>query len=158
MIRRIVVALDASERARGVFDAASEVARRFAARIWVVRVIPFAQEFPAAAHVEASDPLPAHLERLAIQDLQTFIDGLMEVDVAPPLVRVGQPWRAIIAVAAELDADLIVLGSHGYHGLDRVLGTTAAKVANLAQCHVFVVHNREQAPGNVVAFRPKGGT
>ena len=40
--------------------------------------------------------------------------------------------------------DLIVLGSHGYHVLDRILGTTAARVANLAHRNVFVVHDRAE--------------
>ena len=42
-----------------------------------------------------------------------------------------------------MKADLIVLGSHGYHGLDRLLGTTAGKVVNLARRNVLVVHGRD---------------
>jgi nucleotide-binding universal stress UspA family protein len=42
--------------------------------------------------------------------------------------------------------DLIVIGSHGYHGLDRVLGTTAARVSNLARRNVLVVHGLSGAP------------
>jgi nucleotide-binding universal stress UspA family protein len=53
----------------------------------------------------------------------------------------GQSWRAILDATEELGADLSMMGSHGYHGLDRVLGTTAAKVANLSPRHVFVVHH-----------------
>jgi nucleotide-binding universal stress UspA family protein len=54
-------------------------------------------------------------------------------------VKVGTPWNAICAEAKQLGCDVIVLGSHGYGGLDRVLGTTAAKVTNHAECSVFVV-------------------
>jgi nucleotide-binding universal stress UspA family protein len=154
MIRNVLIALDASERARAVFHMGTELARRFGARVWVVRVIALPQDFPPAAHVAHDDPLPAHLERLALEDLHTFVDRVLDLEVAPPLVRSGQPWRKILEVAEEVDADLIVLGSHGYHGLDRVLGTTAAKVANLAVRHVFVVHNRD-LPGKGFAA---GGT
>jgi nucleotide-binding universal stress UspA family protein len=45
-------------------------------------------------------------------------------------------------VSDELDVDLIVLGSHGYYGMDRILGTTAANVANLAHRGVLVVRER----------------
>jgi nucleotide-binding universal stress UspA family protein len=38
---------------------------------------------------------------------------------------------------------LIVIGSHGYGGLDRVLGTTAARVVNHALCSVLVVRPPE---------------
>lgn len=155
MIRNVLIALDASERAPGVFQMGTEVARRFGARVWVVRVISLPQEFPPAAHVAHGDPLPAHLEKLALDDLHAFVARAIDLEVAPPLVRSGQPWRKILETAEELDADLIVLGSHGYHGLDRVLGTTAAKVANLALRHVFVVHNR-YLPGRDSTSAGKG--
>ena len=70
------------------------------------------------------------------------------------LVRVGQSWRTILEVADEVDADLIVIGSHGYYGIDRVLGTTAGKVANLARRNVLVVH--EQAPARDEPAPPRG--
>jgi universal stress protein F len=53
-------------------------------------------------------------------------------------VAVGVPWQAICEMARSLEAELIVIGSHGYSGFDRVLGTTAAKVVNHAHCSVLV--------------------
>jgi len=46
----------------------------------------------------------------------------------------------ILAQAEKLEVDLIVLGSHGYRGWDRVLGTTAATIANRSTRNVLVVH------------------
>ena len=57
-----------------------------------------------------------------------------------------QPWRTIIDVADEIGADLIVVGSHGYHGLDHLLGTNAAKVANQACRNVLVVRGPPSLP------------
>src|SRR5271170_5615149 len=42
-------------------------------------------------------------------------------------VALGIPWQAICKVALDEKADLIVIGSHGYSGIDHVLGTTAAR-------------------------------
>ncbi len=42
------------------------------------------------------------------------------------------PWQGLCTIAEGCEADLIVIGSHGYGGLDRVLGTTAARVVNHA--------------------------
>ena len=98
-------------------------------------------EFPAAAAGSLRDFLFEHLSTAAIREI-----GLLTATRAPhlgvdaPIVRMGQPWRLILEVADELDVDLIVLGSHGYHGLDRILGTTAARVANVANRNVLVVH------------------
>ncbi len=52
----------------------------------------------------------------------------------------GPAWRAIMAAADDYDADLIVVGSHGFQGLDRLLGTNAGRVANSASRNVLVVH------------------
>ena len=54
-------------------------------------------------------------------------------------VVLGAPWQSICETARTRQADLIVIGSHGYSGVDRLLGTTAAKVVNHASCSVLVV-------------------
>lgn len=71
------------------------------------------------------------LERLTAGVSKDLLDGIY--------VRVGTPWDAICTEARTLDVDLILLGSHGYSGLDRILGTTAAKVVNHADRSVMVV-------------------
>jgi nucleotide-binding universal stress UspA family protein len=55
---------------------------------------------------------------------------------------VGAPWEAICKAAEGLEADMVVVGSHGYSGIDRVIGTTAAKVVNHCPCSVLVVRER----------------
>ncbi len=52
---------------------------------------------------------------------------------------VGVPWQTICERAGVEGVDLVVIGSHGYGGLDRLLGTTAAKVVNHAPCSVVVI-------------------
>jgi nucleotide-binding universal stress UspA family protein len=59
--------------------------------------------------------------------------------VAGVRVELGTPWRSILDAARRAGADLVVIGSHGYGGLDRLLGTTAAKVVNHADRSVLVV-------------------
>jgi nucleotide-binding universal stress UspA family protein len=68
------------------------------------------------------------------------------VAFGPPIVVEGDPWRRILDVAQELDVDLIIAGSHRYRGLDRVLGTTAAKLVNHADRNVLIVHERRPSP------------
>jgi nucleotide-binding universal stress UspA family protein len=147
MIATILVALDGSPRAPGVFDAAAEVATRFGAALQPVRAIFVPPEFPAAGAGGHRDMLAEYLSKEAYDELVLLASRLPPLAVATPIVRVGQPWRTILELADELDVDLIVLGSHGYHGLDRILGTTAARVANLARRNVLVVHDRTDRPG-----------
>ena len=142
MIRKILVALDGSPRAPGVFDAAAEVAERFGATLHPIRVITVPPEFPAAGAGSGADPLLPIMRQAALEEIEQLLAPRRAAGVAPTTIKVGQPWRMILEAADELDADLIVVGSHGYHGLDRVIGTTAGKVANLAQRNVLVVHDR----------------
>jgi nucleotide-binding universal stress UspA family protein len=157
MIGKILVALDASNRAPGVLAAAAEVAAKFGATLVPFRAISIPQDFPASAHTSKVDQLPSYLVAEATSALEALVRTVpAALSVSEPIVRVGQPWRFILLVADELNVDLIVLGSHGYHALDRILGTTAGKVANLARRNVLVVHNRVEPPSS--ASMLPGGT
>jgi nucleotide-binding universal stress UspA family protein len=146
MIQHILVAIDGSVRAPAVFDAAVEVAQKFAASISVVRAITVPPEWPPAAAGTPTDPLPEHLRGVALEELTSLVGRASSrgLTIAPFLVRIGTPWRVIVEVSEELDVDLIVIGSHGYAGLDHLLGTNAGRVANLARRNVLVVHTRTE--------------
>jgi universal stress protein A len=51
----------------------------------------------------------------------------------------GRPETEIHTLAKEIDADLIVVGSHGRHGLALLLGSTANGVLHGATCDVLAV-------------------
>lgn len=55
-------------------------------------------------------------------------------------VLAGHPVRDILTLAADLDADLLVIGGSGHSGFyERMIGTTAARVVHLAKCPILVV-------------------
>jgi nucleotide-binding universal stress UspA family protein len=155
VIQTILVALDGSPRAPGVFAVATEIARRFASELVLLRVIFIPAEFPAAGPATNVDPLQAAMIREAELALGAFAASTPDVTMAEPVVRHGQPWKEILDVSEERDVDLIVMGSHGYHGFDRVLGTTAGRVANLARRNVLVVHGVPDARAKSLFLRPK---
>jgi nucleotide-binding universal stress UspA family protein len=90
-------------------------------------------------------------------DLKVLIDDVLEHrakhHTLPPLrifahVRSGNPAQALASMAGEVRADLIVVGTHGHRGLDRLLlGSVAEQVVRTAPCRVLVVRQR-QAVGN----------
>lgn len=80
------------------------------------------------------------------ETLQTAVQALIaangELRVAAVVAHaaVGSPARSIVALAAQLDADLIVVGTHGRRGLRRaILGSVAEEVVRTAGCAVFAV-------------------
>ena len=60
------------------------------------------------------------------------------------VVRTGDPGRQITMYAHEVRADLIVIPSHGYHGVKRaILGSIAESVIRHAECAVLVLRRRD---------------
>ncbi|MDY6983434.1 MAG: universal stress protein, partial [Pseudomonadota bacterium] len=51
----------------------------------------------------------------------------------------GQPAREIRELAKELNADLIVMGGHGKHGLDLLFGSTSSGVTHGVSCDLLIV-------------------
>jgi len=140
----ILAAVDGSVRSRGVLDAALELADRFDAQVHLFRSVAVPPEFPAAAHMPA-DGLPEWLEKEGRRARAERAAGHPRARIEAPDMTTSQPWKAILAAAVRIKADLIVIGSHGHGGWDRILGTNASKVADHADRSVLVVHERRDA-------------
>lgn len=138
--KRILVALDDSPRAPNVFDVGAEYSRALNAELYLYRTLTIPPEFPAAAPYTESDHLPEYLAEAAKRELDALARRALDVRVAETLVTFGLPGQMILETAENLNVDLIVIGSHGYRGWDRVLGTTAATIANRSRRNVLVVH------------------
>jgi len=139
----ILVPLDGSEMAPVVFMTAVEMAKLLTARLHLLRVLTIDPAFPPAAHTKP-DGLEPMLAADAQAELEKWMAAVVDVDFGPAQVVLGDPWRQILEVAKDLDADLIVIGSHRYHGVERILGTVASKVVNHADRDVLVVHRRDR--------------
>ena len=147
----ILVALDGSTRARGVFDAAATLARALRARLVLYRALVVPPDLSAPGEAKGPDELPKYLEKEANAE---FLALKMRAPDVPCEVRIDetdQPWRAIVAAGDAVNADLIVLGSHGFHGWDHMLGTTAGKVANRAPRNVMIIHESDGPRPRVTA-------
>jgi nucleotide-binding universal stress UspA family protein len=143
---RILAALDDSPRAENVLRRATTIGRAFGAEVHVARAVDLPPSFPPAAATLSKDPLPAYLRTQALAQLDALMSQFADVSFPVPLVRAGEPWRVIVTLGRELDVDLIVIGSHRYGAIDRVLGTIAARVVNHADRDVLVVRDRPSPP------------
>ncbi|MEO8845243.1 MAG: universal stress protein [Kofleriaceae bacterium] len=137
-MKRILVALDDSERAPLVIDAASRLAELAGATLVLYQAIHVPAEVPSevlVGHQSVEDVLVAR----AHGSLEALAGRVQSGRVEQIVTSLAIAWDGVCRTARERDVDLIVIGSHGYSGLDRVLGTTAAKVVNHADRNVLVV-------------------
>jgi nucleotide-binding universal stress UspA family protein len=148
-MRRIVVGLDGSSRSVGVLDAAVALAKAHGGKITVVRGVGLPPDVPQDFWKATDEPLIDVLCKRARGYLEECLAKVpAELRASSPIqVVVGVPWQAVCDAARAAQADLVVIGSHGYGGLDRLLGTTAAKIVNHANCTVLVVREPIRVDG-----------
>lgn len=161
-IKRILYATDLSENARYAFGYAVSLANRHDAKITVLHVVEelssFAQSMVADMMGEKRlADIKTGKEKEVISELkirlEEFCDNVRHEQPSCPfvvdntIVVTGHPVDQIVHQAAEMDADLIVIGSHGRGGLaDVTLGSTSRRV--LRRCAVPVLVVRLPENGN----------
>ncbi len=139
-MKRILVGLDGSKRAPLVMAAAAQLAKLTGARLIVYRAISIPTDMPQELLTMIDRRLEDVLISNARSDLERLaIEAGAREQVEQFVVTLATAWDGVCRIATEYNVDLVVIGSHGYGGLDRVLGTTASKVVNHTDRSLFVV-------------------
>lgn len=145
MFKHILLPVDGSETAQKAVEKAAGLARAFGSDVTAIYVIdpyPFTglgsdfaygqAEYLSAATVEAKEATEA--ARATLEQAG--------VKVTTAVIEAHAAWRGIIDTATALGADLIVMGSHGRRGLEKVvLGSVAQRVLSHAHQPVFIVRD-----------------
>jgi nucleotide-binding universal stress UspA family protein len=137
-MKTIVVGYDETEPARRALERAAELARAFDAKIVVTSVarvlVPAGR---GIGPVDPTDPIELHVDQL--RHAKAFLRDLdLEVALAPAH---GDPADAIVEVAEQANADLIVVGTREPGLVERLLGmSVSAGVSRRAHCDVLIVH------------------
>ncbi len=140
-IRWIVVGTDFSEAADRALERAVELAVEAKARLACVHAF----EDPPVAPGATADPTPAlHAELAdAVARSRAHARGV-QVEL---ILRRGAPWDKLVNVAADLGAELIVVGAQGQRGAAVVLGSVTTRLAaNSPRC-VLVVPSQAASGG-----------
>jgi nucleotide-binding universal stress UspA family protein len=138
-MKRILVALDSSKRAPQVLTAAVRLAELTGAKLVVFRAMGIPPDMPQELLLATDMRIEDVLTRKAYADLEQLIEQAPRGLVEKITTAFATAWDGICTAAREQDADLIMIGSHGYGRLDKLLGTTAGKVVNHADRNVMVV-------------------
>ena len=139
---KILTAIDFSENSECAFDYALTLATQFNAELTIIHVInePVDLRGFYVPHI-SFEQLEKEIEESAIKMMDTFCSTkLGTFSNFKTAIITGIPCDEILAAAARIDASLIVLGTHGRTGLDRILfGSTAERVVRSASCPVLTV-------------------
>ncbi|MDB4935733.1 MAG: Universal stress protein UspA [Labilithrix sp.] len=145
-MKRILVAVDASPNAIAVLDAGVDLARQSGAKVLLLRAVAMPPEpLLASGFVAPPGELVDSFIVTAKHDLAELAERVPADLLEGATAQVGVAWEAICSHARDHDVDMIVIGSHDYRLIDRIIGTTAAKVVNHADRPVLVVRPKEAA-------------
>jgi nucleotide-binding universal stress UspA family protein len=142
VIQRILVPTDFTETSDRALDFALELARKFDASITLVHVyqIP-AMGFADGGYIAGAE-VAAQLSTAGQKRLDALVESKKTSGVPMKAVlREGVAWEDVNALAKEIDANLIVIGTHGRRGLARaLLGSVAENVIRTSNIPVLVIH------------------
>jgi nucleotide-binding universal stress UspA family protein len=146
-IKRILSPTDFSEPSTRAFERAVDLAASFEAQITALHVVvrcPYpVPADPGLPYI----PLPTEAGRIereeAAKALGTFVRPFTQKGVRiETMLREGNPTREIPAAAEALAADIVVMGSHGRSGFERLLlGSVTEKTMRRVRCPVLTVGN-----------------
>jgi nucleotide-binding universal stress UspA family protein len=138
MFSNIVVGTDGSPTAEHAVALASDMARRSGATLHLVTACNVAAGLAAGGFLGgealAADDLSMSAAEQVLAEVAAGIEG---VELRTHAVS-GGAAPAIVRVAEEVDADVIVVGSRGMTGAHRAIGSVPNSVAHSARCHVLI--------------------
>lgn len=141
-IKRILFPTDFSEGSDNALPYAADMAKHYGAKLYVLHVMhDIAQATGWYVPHISMDELYKDIEKNAKKEIEKYgveeLRGFKDIDRT---VIKGIPYDEIIKFAKENKIDLIVIGTHGRKGLDRVIfGSTAERVVRDAPCPVLSV-------------------
>ncbi len=136
LIKKVLVLTDGSQNSRSALRYAVEICRNSEASLHLLSVI---EDMPAYATLEVGSEFISKVQE-TIKNEVVNCSGYCETSgvTCEGEIRHGVPYEEIVNYAKEIDADLIVMATHGHTGLSHILlGSVAEKVIRHAHCPVL---------------------
>ena len=138
IIKSILVPIDFSGASANALEMAIDMAQAFDAELTLLH----AWELPVYPYMEfmlSSSELSSAIERGATQRLESTLQTVRaRVPRSKSKLMMGVVWQKIIEAIDELKPDLVVMGTHGRHGVSHaLLGSVAEKIVRLSPVPVL---------------------
>lgn len=117
---------------------------------------PFVPVLDDVGEARASEVLRDYVEKVLAEPHESqFGSGGSRLDRVTTHIRIADPVHAVAQLSSDIEANLVVVGTHGRRGLGRLfLGSVAEGVVRLAPCPVLVVRPRGTETANVPKIEP----
>lgn len=141
--QHILVAVDLSPQSNQVAERASQIAQQNQASLAIVHVV---EHSPVAYGGEFSIPIDVNLEHTIetqARESLAVLSKAVRISEKSQYVLNGSVKRAVIDLAENLHTDLIIVGTHGHHGIDKLLGSRANAILHGANCDVLAIRAKE---------------
>tara|TARA_R110002073_G_C9416749_1_gene575701 strand:+ start:325 stop:768 length:444 start_codon:yes stop_codon:yes gene_type:complete len=135
---RIVVAIDLSSESTKILDVAASIAGKNLSAVHAIHVVEPMAIYPYEAYIPDMQKVKDEIGAESKKQLREHADRI-NIPASNQQLLMGPPASDICRYAAECDAQLIVLGSHGVSGWRVLLGSTANSVIQEAKCDVLTV-------------------
>ncbi len=146
-LKKILVPLDFSDHSLKALLYARSFAKEFGAALFLLHVtepVPYPSDvgFSPVMSTELEGALQKDAEAKLKEIVSTHLEAGTRVEM---LFRTGRSFQEIADAADEVQADLIIVTTHGYTGIKHVLlGSTAERVVRHARCPVLVVRDLQE--------------
>jgi universal stress protein A len=141
--KHLLLAVDFASETEPVVARAAQLKAICGARLSLIHVVEY---LPMAYSGDLVLPDDFDLEQELLEVAKKQMAAMGErlgVPEGDRYIEIGGTGHSILRLAGEIGVDLIVLGSHGRHGLAALLGSTARSVLNGALCDVLAVRLRQ---------------
>lgn len=144
LYRKLLLAIDFASQTEMLCQHAAELAEIHGASLSLIHVV---EPVVSDSAFDTLPPIPLDFEDIHIKQARTRLAelrqryGIAEENV---FLEIGVTKNEILRVAQEQAIDLLLLGSHGRHGLELLLGSTANAILHHATCDVLAIHLNRQ--------------
>jgi nucleotide-binding universal stress UspA family protein len=138
-IKKILVPVDFSENSKKILGSAGDIAGQFGASLSVVFVVQSFDDYSGffVPHMPVAQ-FEEEMVQGAEKKMANFLEGHEGIEAK---VLVGDVAEEVVRHAEEIGVDMIIMGTHGYKGLEKVMfGSVAEKVVKTAPCPVLTIN------------------
>lgn len=154
-MKKILIALDFDPAAEKIAETGYELAKSMSAEVILLHVTAEAfyyssqnyspvMGFDGFSNLSVAQPLNFEALNQAARDYLEKSKQHLGDDTIQTVVKEGEFSESILETAKEMNVDIIVMGSHGRHGLDKVLlGSVAEQVLHKTDIPLFIIPTKK---------------